>query len=79
MKHIQKMKGVVVSTKMHKTAVVEVTRLKKHPRYKKYIRVTRRYKAHMEPGAVETGQRVTIQLTRPISRDKRWIIVEEKL
>ena len=74
-KHIQKMTGVVVSTKMAKTAVVEVTNLKKHPRYKKYFKVTKRYKAHMEPGAFEVGQRVTIQSTPPRSRDKHWRVI----
>lgn len=72
MKHIQTLDGTVVSTKMNKTIVVEVTRLKKHPRYHKYIRVTKRYKAHCEDSAIQEGARVTIRLTKPISRHKRW-------
>ncbi len=74
MKHIQKMKGVVVSNKMNKTVVVEVTNLKQHPKYKKYIRITRRYKAHAET-PIDVGQRVTIESTRPISRGKCWKVV----
>lgn len=76
-KHIQRMRGVVVSTKMAHTVVVEVTRLKKHPRYHKYVRETKRYKAHVESGAVSEGDKVTIELTRPISRDKHWRVVVE--
>jgi small subunit ribosomal protein S17 len=74
-KHMQRMTGTVVSTKMQKTAVIKVTRLKKHPKYKKYIRISKRYKAHVEPGMVEDGDRVVIELTRPMSKDKRWRVV----
>ncbi len=75
-KLIQQLKGVVVSTKMMRTVVVEVTRLKKHPRYHKYIRETKRYKAHNEDAGISEGDMVTIELTRPMSRDKRWRIIE---
>ena len=76
-KHIQRLTGRVVSTKMAKTAVVEVTRLAKHPRYKKFIRISKRYKAHDEHNTAQEGERVTIELTRPISREKHWKIVEK--
>lgn len=72
---IQKLKGTVVSTKMQKTAVVEVTRLKKHPKYKKYFRVTKRYKAHNEDESLKAGDKVTIESARPISKEKRWVII----
>ncbi len=78
-KHIQKMKGVVVSTKMAKTVVVEVARLKKHPIYKKFMRITKRYKAHNENPNVAVGDRVVMVSTRPISKEKRWRVVEENV
>lgn len=69
------LKGVVVSDKMTKTAVVEVLRLKKHPKYKKYFKNTTSYKAHDAEDAYHVGDKVIIQETRPISKDKRWIII----
>jgi len=78
-KHIQKLRGTVVSTKMQKTVVVAVTRLAKHPKVKKYIRVTKRYKAHSEDPGIEVGDIVTIVLSRPLSRDKRWQVVGENV
>lgn len=67
--------GIVVSDKMQKTVVVAVTRLKKHPKYKKQYKVTRRFKAHDEENRYKTGDKVAIQETRPLSKDKRWKIV----
>jgi len=78
-KHIQKMKGIVVSTKMAKTIVVEVTRLKKHPKYRKFMKVTKRYKTHNENAGISVGDNVTIVSTHPISKDKRWRVLEEKV
>lgn len=69
------LKGVVVSDKMQKTAVVEILRLKKHPKYKKYYKVSTRFKAHNPEDQYHTGDKVFIQETRPMSKDKRWIIV----
>lgn len=71
----RKMEGVVVSDKMQKTVVVAVTRTKKHPKYKKYYKVTTRFKAHDESGQYHVGDKVVIQETRPISKDKRWNVV----
>ena len=76
-KKIRQLKGVVVSDKMTKTVVVSVTRLKKHPKYKKYYKVTKRFKAHDEKGEYHTGDKVVIRETRPISRDKRWIVINK--
>ena len=70
------MEGTVVSDKMHKTRVVAVTRQKKHPVYKKYFAVTKKYKAHDEENAYHTGDIVEIMQIRPMSRDKRWKIVK---
>lgn len=71
----KKFVGVVVSDKMKNTAVVLVERYVKHPRYGKYIRHRKRYKAH-DPGNVKrVGEKVTIQETKPISKDKRFIVI----
>ncbi len=67
--------GVVVSDKMNKTVVVEFTRLKKHPKYKKYYKVTKRLKAHDEEGKYHTNDKVVIEQTRPISKEKRWKVI----
>lgn len=72
---MRKLQAIVVSDKMQKTRVVEIARLKKHPRYQKYYKVTQRFKAHDEKNEYKTGEKVIIQDTRPRSRDKRWIIV----
>lgn len=72
---MRKLQGTVVSDKMNKTRVVAVERLKKHRRYQKYYRVTRRYKAHDEKNEYKTGDKVVIEETRPLSKEKRWIIV----
>jgi len=73
----RKLQGVIVSDKMQKTRVVAIVRLKKNPRYKKYYKVTRRFKVHDEKNEYKTGDRVLIEETRPISKEKRWIIVEK--
>ncbi len=77
-KKIRTLKGTVVSDKMQKTVVVAVTRLKKHPKYKKYYKVTKRFKAHDESGAYHTGDKVVMQETKPMSKEKRWIILEKQ-
>lgn len=69
------LKGVVSSNKMLKTVVVEVSRLKQLPKYKKYIRVSKRYKAHCEEGQYKVGDVVLIEETQPLSKDKRWRVV----
>lgn len=72
---MQTLKGKVVSNKMQKTAVVEVARLKKHPVYKKYLKLSKRYKAHAnEP--IEEGKTVIIESTKPISKDKKWKVIK---
>lgn len=71
----RKLEGTIISDKMDKTRVVVVTRLKKHPRYKKYYKVTRKFKAHDEKNEYKVGDRVIIEETRPLSKDKRWKII----
>ena len=66
------LQGVVVSDKMDKTVVVEVTRKVQHPRYKKFVRHSKKYKAHDEANECGIGDAVTIVETRPLSSQKRW-------
>jgi len=68
--------GVVVSDKMDKTVVVAVETRKVHPLYKKAISVTKKYKAHDENNACKIGDKVRIVETRPLSREKRWRVIE---
>ena len=70
------LRGVVVSDKMDKTIVVEVTTLKAHPVYKKRFRTSKKYYAHDEQNQCGTGDVVTISETRPTSRLKRWRLLE---
>lgn len=68
--------GTVVSNKMDKTIVVSVGRKKKHPLYHKVMSVTERYKAHDEDNGCKLGDVVRIQECRPMSKDKRWRVIE---
>ena len=68
--------GVVVSNKMDKTVVVRIDRSKRHRLYGKTLRVTQRYKAHDENNECRLGDVVKIAETRPLSREKRWRVVE---
>lgn len=68
--------GRVVSDKMDKTAVVSVERITRHPLYGKIVRVSRKYKVHDPENACSIGDKVRIMETRPISKDKRWRLVE---
>lgn len=73
MNNKRRMTGVVTSDKMTKTVVVEVTRTYQHPLYKKVVHSSRRFKAHDELGA-KVGDVVVIVESRPLSRDKRWVV-----
>jgi small subunit ribosomal protein S17 len=68
--------GRVASNKMQKTIVVEVEVLKRHPLYHRNIRRTLRLKAHDEENTCQIGDVVKLELTRPLSKEKRWRIVE---
>jgi small subunit ribosomal protein S17 len=68
--------GRVVSDKMDKTVVVSVERLRRHPIYKRVVRLTSTFKAHDEENAARIGDTVRIEESRPLSRDKRWRVVE---
>ena len=68
--------GLVVSDKMEKTVVVSIERRVQHPVYGKMVRRTKRFKAHDEMNVAKTGDTVRIMETRPMSKDKRWRVVE---
>lgn len=74
--HKKKREGVVLESKMDKTIVVKVTRLTQHPRYKKYIRVTKKYYAHDAEGKAKAGDKVRIVESKPMSKLKRWALLE---
>ncbi len=68
--------GKVVSDKMDKTVVVTVTNLVQHPRYKKTVKQVSKFKAHDPENSARVGDTVKIIESRPISKDKRWTVVE---
>ena len=68
--------GLVVSDKMEKTVVVAIERRYPHPVYNKMVTRTKRVKAHDEENSAKTGDTVRIAETRPLSKDKRWRVVE---
>jgi len=74
--HRKERTGVVVSSKMAKTIVVKVERRVPHPRYKKIVNVSKKFYAHDAEGTAKEGDRVLIRETRPLSRLKRWELVE---
>jgi len=75
MNNRRRLVGTVISTKMAKTAVVEVERYSRHPLYHKVLRTTKTYKTHDELG-VNPGDKVRIVESKPISRTKRWVVEE---
>ena len=72
----KQLEGTVVSDKMDKTVIVTVERLVKHQEYKKYVRRTARFAAHDEQNRCAVGDKVIITEARPISRTKRWRVVD---
>lgn len=76
-KQKRKLKGEVVSDKMDKTVVVKVSSLKLNKKYKKHYRVSRRFKAHDEKNQYHTGDKVVIEETRPLSKEKRWKVISK--
>jgi small subunit ribosomal protein S17 len=73
MNNRRRMTGIVTSNKMTKTVVVEITRTYRHPLYRKVVHASRRFKAHDELGC-QVGDQVQIVESRPLSRDKRWVV-----
>ncbi|MCX7778983.1 MAG: 30S ribosomal protein S17 [Patescibacteria group bacterium] len=74
----RKFQGIVVSDKMDKTIVVKVERIKKHPKYKKRYRVSKKFKVHDEKNEAKVGDKVIFEECRPLSKEKRWRLVEIK-
>lgn len=72
----RKLEGYVVSDRMDKTVVVRVDRRVRHPRYGKVMVRTKKYKAHDEENACHIGDSVRIVESRPLSREKRWVVAE---
>ena len=66
--------GVVVSDAMQKTRVVKIERVYRHPRYQRVVRMSKKLKAHDEANESHVGDRVIIEETRPLSKEKRWRI-----
>lgn len=69
--------GTIISNKMQKTVVVKVERIKKHPKYERRYKVHKKYKAHDEKGEYKVGERVVIEESRPISKEKRWRVISK--
>ncbi len=76
-KQYRELSGVVVSTKMSKTAVVKVDTIKVHKIYKKRYVVSRKYKAHDENNIYKVGDKVIIRQVKPMSKDKKWAIIKK--
>jgi len=74
--HRKQRVGVVVSDKMEKTRVVKVMRVAQHPIYNIIIRRSSKFKVHDEKNTSKLGDKVRIMETRPISKDKRWRLIE---
>lgn len=75
-RHRRILYGTVVSNKMQKTIVVQISRRFRHPKYKKYVNELVRYKAHDERDDANVGDKVSIIESRPLSRGKRWRLKE---
>jgi small subunit ribosomal protein S17 len=74
---IRTLRGTVVSDKMDKTVVVAVNSVKEHPIYRKKYKVTTKFKAHDADNECHVGDLVEITETRPVSRDKRWLVARK--
>lgn len=72
----KQMQGKVTSNKMDKTVVVAVSTFKKHPKYQKFQKVVKKFKAHDATGLLQIGDSVTIEETRPISKSTHFIVVK---
>jgi small subunit ribosomal protein S17 len=73
----KKLTGIVVSDKMQKTVVVKVERVKEHPKYKRRYKIHTKYKAHDQNSEFHVGDKVVIEETAPISKDKKWKVISK--
>ena len=76
-KNKRKLKGVIVSDKMQKTVVVGVEYWKTNKKYRKQYKMLRKFKAHNENNEYKVGDTVVIEESRPLSREKRWVVVRK--
>lgn len=72
------LQGVVISSKTDKTVTVKVERRFKHPIYKKFIKVSKKYAAHDPNNKFQEGDKVNILESRPISKTKTWVVINEE-
>lgn len=75
----KKLQGVVVSDKMMKTVTVLVNRFVKHPKYGKFMNISKKYKAHDETNMYKEGDKVVIEECRPISKDKTFTVIGKQV
>jgi len=73
----KKLIGIVVSDKMQKTVVVKVESIKEHPKYKRRFKIHKKYKAHDQNQEYHVGDKVVIEETKPISKEKKWIVISK--
>ena len=71
------LQGIVTSDKMQKTVVVEVESIKEHPKYKRKYKTHKKFKAHDQNQEYHVGDKVVIEETRPLSKDKCWIVLRK--
>jgi len=69
--------GEIISNKMQKTVVVKVEKVKKYQKYRKSVKIHKKYKAHDEKGEYNIGDKVVIEESRPLSKDKRWKVIKK--
>ncbi len=74
----KRFQGIVTSDKMDKTIVVKINRTKVHPIYKKRYRVSKKYKVHDQKNEAKIGDQVIFEECRPLSKDKKWRLIEIK-
>jgi len=73
----KRLTGTILSNKMLKTVVVRVERVKKHKKYRKRFKIHKKYKAHVESGDYQIGDKVIIEECSPISKDKKWQVIKK--
>ena len=71
------LQGIVVSDKMQKTVVVEVESMKEHPKYKRRYKSHKKFKAHDQNQEYHVGDKVVIEESAPISKDKNWVVIKK--
>lgn len=74
----RRLRGIIISDRMDKTVVVRIDRVKKHSKYHKRFAVSKKYKVHDAKNEYKVGDKVIIEETRPISKDKKWRIVSKQ-